>query len=67
MEKSVILLENNEIQANTSNIKSLMEKKENEDLYFFDNTLAWIIVVTHEYIGDKQRRYCIYKEVCKEY
>lgn len=36
---------------------------DNDDLYFFDSTLSWTIVLTHEYI-EKNRRYCILKENC---
>ena len=39
--------------------KEYLEKKESfpEDIYFFDDTLTWCVIMTHE--DDGKRRYCL--------
>ena len=44
-------------------IPGFCQKNENEDLYFFDDSFLFTIVFTHEYVGEKNRRYCFFKEL----
>ena len=44
-------------------IPKYCQENENEDLYFFDDSFHFTIVFTHEYVGEKCRRYCIFKDL----
>ena len=38
-------------------------QNDDEDLYFFNDSFSFTIVFTHEYVGKKNRRFCLLKEL----